>query len=593
VTALDKGSPGLRPNVLITSASRKIPLVRAFVGAARALGGQVIAADVSPLAAALYEADESRIVPRSDDPGFVDALLRICEEARVGLIVPTRDEELPVLAAARDRFGAAGTLVLVSSPEAVDTCQDKARFNSAVEAAGLDTPRTFQDAASASFPAFVKPRRGKGGTGAVRVAEARALATALATAGPDAIVQELVEAPEYTVDTFLDLAGTPITCVPRERILVVAGESVVSRTVDDPALVDATLRLCAAIGLVGHVTVQAFRTAERILFIEVNPRYGGAASLGFEAGARTPELAIRLARGEPVEPQLDGYERGLTMLRSASDRFLREGDLVQGDAVASDSPTLGVAAPAEREADGLRWRAVLFDLDDTLYPEHQFVDGGFRAAAAIIGRAVDHDPEALLARLWALHARHGRGRIFDTLLEELGWGEDGDLVLTALLAYRTHAPRLTPVGGVATLLTRLRSAGVRLGIVSDGQSAVQRRKLAALEPSLGWFDAVVMTDELGPGHAKPSPAGFRVACRLIGVPPADAVYVANDARKDFRGAREAGLATIRFGTAPDEGGGVDTSIGATDDSDHGADSVAALARMLLGTDARRSALTSA
>jgi carbamoyl-phosphate synthase large subunit len=593
VTALDKGSPGLRPNVLITSASRKAPLVRAFVGAARALGGRVIAADVSPLAAALYEADEARIVPRSDDPGFVDALLEICAEARVGLIVPTRDEELPVLAAARDRFGAAGTLVLVSSPEAVDTCQDKVRFNAAVQAAGLDTPRTFQDPASASFPAFVKPRRGKGGAGAIRVDDAGALAAALPTAGPDAIVQELVEAPEYTVDTFLDFAGTPITCVPRERILVVAGESVVSRTVDDPVLVEATLRLCAAIGLVGHVTVQAFRTAERILFIEVNPRYGGAANLGFEAGARTPELAIRLARGEPLEPQLDGFERGLTMLRSASDRFLREGDLVQGAAVASASPTLGMAPRGEPEADDLRWRGVLFDLDDTLYPEHQFVDGGFRAAAEIIGRAVDHDPEALLARLWALHARQGRGRIFDTLLEELGWGEDGDLVLMALLAYRTHAPRLTPIGGVAPLLARLRSAGVRLGIVSDGQSAVQRRKLAALEPSLGWFDVVVMTDELGPGHAKPSPAGFRVACGLIGVLPADAVYVANDARKDFRGAREAGLATIRFGTAPDEGGGVDTSIGATDDSDHDADSVAALARMLLGADARRSAVTSA
>jgi putative hydrolase of the HAD superfamily len=366
---------------------------------------------------------------------------------------------------------------------------------------------------------------------------------------------------------------------------------VVSRTVDDPELVAATLRLCAAIGLVGHVTVQAFRALDRILFIEVNPRYGGAANLGFEAGARTPELAIRLARGEQLEPQLDGYESGLTMLRSASDRFLRDGDLVKVAAVASADPTVRMPPRAELEAGRLRWHTVLFDLDDTLYPEHQFVEGGFRAAAEIIGRAVDHDPEALLGRLWALHARQGRGRIFDTLLVELGWGDDADLVLTALLAYRTHAPRLTPVGGLARLLTRLRSGGARLGIVSDGQSAVQRRKLAALEPSLGWFDVVVMTDELGPGHAKPSPDGFRVACGLIGVPPADAVYVANDARKDFRGAREAGLATIRFGSAPDEGGGVDTSIGATDDSDHDADSIAALARLLLGPDALNPSVT--
>jgi carbamoyl-phosphate synthase large subunit len=578
-------------NVLITSASRKVPLVRAFVNAARSLGARVIAADVSPLAAALYEADEARIVPRSDEPGFVDALLEVCADARVGLIVPTRDEELPVLAAARDRFGAAGTLVLVSSPEAVDTCQDKASFNAAVQAAGLETPTTFLDAASAAFPAFVRPRRGKGGAGAVRVDDAAELAAALAVAGPDAIVQELVIAQEYTVDTFLDLDGSPITCVPRERIVIVAGESVVSRTVDDPALVEATLRLCAAIGLVGHVTVQAFRTPDRILFIEVNPRYGGAANLGFEAGARTPELAIRLARGERLEPRLGEYEAGLTMLRSASDRFLREGDLVQVDATASADPTARMSHPSAPDGQDLRWRAVVFDIDDTLYPEHQFVDGGFRAAAEVIGRAVDHDPEALVARLWALHVRHGRGRIFDTLLEELGWGDDRDLVLTALLAYRTHAPRLTAVDGMAGLLARLRTAGARLGILSDGQSAVQRRKLAALEPTLGWFDAVVMTDELGPGHAKPAPDGFRVACSLMGVSPADAVYVANDVRKDFRGAREAGLATIRFGPAPDEGGGVDMSTGTTDDSDHDADSVATLARILLGDDAGESAVT--
>ena len=68
------------------------------------------------------------------------------------------------------------------------------------------------------------------------------------------------------------------------------------------------------------------------------------------------------------------------------------------------------------------------------------------------------------------------------------------------------------------------------------------------------LDAVVMTDELGPGHAKPAPTGFRVACRLLGVAAEGAVYVANDPRKDFAGARAAGLRTIRTGLLPDEGG---------------------------------------
>jgi carbamoyl-phosphate synthase large subunit len=579
---VDGGGARARPNVLITSAARKVPLIRAFRRATAVLGGRVLAADVSPLAAALYEADSARLIPRSEDPGFIDGLLALVEREEVGLVVPTRDEELPILAAARDRFAAAGTLVLVSSTEAVEACQDKGLFAEAVTAAGLEAPRMYDGADAVTFPAFVKPRRGKGGSGARRVADAADLAAALAAAGPDALIQELVAAPELTIDTFLDLDGQPITCVPRERIQVVAGESVVSRTVRDAALVAATLRLCTSIGLIGHVTVQAFRAGERILFIEVNPRYGGAANLGFEAGARTPALALRLARGERLTPRLDEYEVGLTMLRSASDRFVRERELVGAHPESGRPAGRGIEDGAATAPAG-PWDAALFDLDDTLYPEHQFLDGGFRAAAALIARELDRPPEPLHQRLWELHTRDGRGRLFDTLLDELGHHEDRDLALGCLHAYRTHQPRLTPVAGLGELLERLHGAGIRLGLVSDGLSSVQRRKLEALGPLADRFEAVVLTDELGPGHAKPSPDGFRIACNLLRVPPSRAVYVANDDRKDFEGARVAGLATIRFGTAPDEGGGVDRQGRPTHDSDHVAHSVEDLARLLLTT----------
>jgi carbamoyl-phosphate synthase large subunit len=322
-----------RPNVLITSAARKVLLVRAFREAlARCGGGRVVAADISPLAAALYEADDARLVPRSDDPGFVDALLRICQTDAVGLVVPTRDEELPILARARERFTAAGTVVLVSSPEAVDTCRDKARFGDAVIAAGFRIPTAYPDAASTRYPAFVKPRWGKGGRGAAKVADATELAAALAESaavGDEALVGAFIDAPEFTIDVFIDLEGRPISCVPRERVAVVAGESVVGRTVRDETLSAASIALCLAIGLVGHLTVQAFRTPDEVVFIEINPRYGGAANLGFAAGAPTPEFAIRAARGERLETRLGEYTDGLMLFRHAADLFVHEADLVQ------------------------------------------------------------------------------------------------------------------------------------------------------------------------------------------------------------------------------------------------------------------------
>jgi putative hydrolase of the HAD superfamily len=212
-------------------------------------------------------------------------------------------------------------------------------------------------------------------------------------------------------------------------------------------------------------------------------------------------------------------------------------------------------------------RAVLFDLDDTLYAEHAFVDGGFRAVAALLAPRLQADADALAKRLWALHARDGRGRLFDALLAEHGVTDDPDLVLACLLAYRTHEPFLPTFDGVVEALDAMTAAGLALGVVSDGAASVQWRKLravAGLAPHLG---AVVMTDELGPGLAKPSPVPFRVACRLLDVAPAQALYVGNDPRKDFAGAREAGLGTVRMGRVPDEGAGRAIDTGGPGDAD--------------------------
>ncbi len=229
--------------------------------------------------------------------------------------------------------------------------------------------------------------------------------------------------------------------------------------------------------------------------------------------------------------------------------------------------------------------AVLFDLDDTLYPERDFVDGGFRAVGRFLARHVGISPRVIARRLRVLHDRDGRGRLFDTLLEDLGHEPDPDLVLAAVLAYRTHRPRLRPFPEVVDTLDILHGAGIATGLVSDGLSAVQRRKLAALPAVARLLDVVVLTDELGSTHAKPSPVPFRVACRMLDADPTTAVYIANDPRKDFAGARAAGLSTIRTGRLPQEGGATVVRAGDGIDADLVHDGFAAIGRQLLGEPA--------
>lgn len=317
-------------NILITSVSRKVSLVRAFQEAlASEGGGRVIGVDVSPTAVGLYVADEHYLVPRSADPSFLKTLLGLALERGVQLVVPTRDEELPLLAQSRDEFLRAGVRVMVPKPETVAVCQDKLRFAEFCAAHGLETPAIRKSAADGPFPMFVKPRQGKGGRGALEVRSPAELEGALAHLAGDAVVQEFIDAPEYTIDLFADFSGNIISVVPRQRILVVGGESYVSCTVKNPRLRDEAIRLSRALGLEGHNTIQCFLHEGRVKFIEVNARYGGAAALGFAAGANTPRDLVRLVQGKEVAPHIDDFRDGLYMLRYTEDRFLDRGSLTQ------------------------------------------------------------------------------------------------------------------------------------------------------------------------------------------------------------------------------------------------------------------------
>jgi carbamoyl-phosphate synthase large subunit len=312
-------------NVLVLSAAAKVLLVRAFGEAAHARGGRVLAADLSPDNAALFEADQALRLPRSDDPGFAAALLDACRTHGVGLVVPTRDGELAALAALKPRLAGAGVTALVASSEAVAICQDKRRFAGFCAAQGLATPRTYAPGeAPAAFPVFVRPATGAGGQGARRVDRPQDLPS-----DPELLVQAFDEAPEYSVDVLLDLEGRALQAVARRRLQVRAGEAVKSQVVDAPELTRPALRLCAALGLVGHNVVQAFFEAGAPpRFIEVNPRFGGASNLSVAAGLASPERILAMAAGElaaAAEPRHIRY--GLTMLRYSEDRFVTEAEL--------------------------------------------------------------------------------------------------------------------------------------------------------------------------------------------------------------------------------------------------------------------------
>lgn len=315
-------------NVLITSASRKVWLVRAFRRAVVAEGGGlVIAVDASPYAPALRQADKPYLVPWGLDEDFFNSVLEIVDRHQVGLIIPTRDEELPAFARRRADFASAGAHVMVADEEAIRICQDKRAFLNYCLDHGFYVPRVLSASVEdLAFPVFVRVSVGKGSKSSFRASSSRELQYLLHML-PDPIVQEYVVAEEYTVDVFVDQDQRVLSAVPRLRIGVFGGESVVGKTVHHPEIIRETTRLVRSLGLVGFATVQCFWHEEKVLFIEVNPRIGGGASLSIAAGADTPRMALRMAAGKALSPLIGDFKAGLVMLRHSEDLFMDEDDL--------------------------------------------------------------------------------------------------------------------------------------------------------------------------------------------------------------------------------------------------------------------------
>lgn len=185
-------------------------------------------------------------------------------------------------------------------------------------------------------------------------------------------------------------------------------------------------------------------------------------------------------------------------------------------------------------------RALIFDLDDTLYRERRFALSGFHAVASAVARthgvAIDDGFRVLVNAL----RRGRRAAAFQDLAEWAGLDQPDPDELRAV--YRSHAPRLKLSPVTRDVLARVRGSW-RIGVLTNGHPAVQRSKVAALglEPLV---DAVIYAHEVGTG--KPDPEVFALACRSLGVCARRAVMAGDDPWCDVDGARRAGLRVIRI-----------------------------------------------
>ena len=178
----------------------------------------------------------------------------------------------------------------------------------------------------------------------------------------------------------------------------------------------------------------------------------------------------------------------------------------------------------------MRIDAVIFDLDDTLYPERAYNFSGFAAVAAVFEARLGNrrETEAEMRRLFD---RGNRRRVFNALLAGRGLPEDPALVRRMIDTYRSHRPTISLYRDAESALRRLRG-GYQLGLITDGPVVMQSAKIDALGVR-GRLDAVILTEELGPGSSKPNPRAFEIMADRLRISAAQCMYVADNAAKDF------------------------------------------------------------
>jgi HAD superfamily hydrolase (TIGR01549 family) len=184
------------------------------------------------------------------------------------------------------------------------------------------------------------------------------------------------------------------------------------------------------------------------------------------------------------------------------------------------------------------YRAILFDLDDTLYDLRSYWRERLRLAldAVRVGYA-QLDSEMLVGT--ALSERVFMEQWPDFLRRQ---GIDDEALIAATHADYRHEwfERMALADDALPTLEALRPR-YKLGLITNGPSAIQRRKIERFGLA-DHLDLLIVSGEVG--VAKPDPAIFMLALEQLGVSADQALFVGDSPEYDLRGAEAAGMAFV-------------------------------------------------
>jgi FMN phosphatase YigB (HAD superfamily) len=482
-------------------------------------GVRIVVADAfeHPLAEGL--ANECvQVPPISAGAAFVDALIALCEERELSVVLPCTAHELMVLANARQRIESHGWRVAVSDPVLLERLLDKRACHEVLREAEVPVLEEVDpEAPEAPYPLVAKPRWSWGGRGQTLLASRddwQAQARQGMTSSGYVFQAWLDGWDEVSVDFAIDFEGRPSPPTARRRLRVSGGFAVACQTDDDPRVLAAAERFALHVarrGGCGAFNLQLLRQQQQLRVIDVNPRLGTSATHWTGSGVNLLRHLLRLERPglSPVAPMPGVHRRSVRRLT----------DTVVDIDPAHDAAEAGL-------------RGFAFDLDDTLIPHKRWILARLDALVTTDPLAARIGRERLLAEGLRLLEEGHAASLFDALQRTLGLTAEEHIAL--IEGYRGSLPQhCDTYDDVAAALATLRRRGYRLAVLSDNPPEGQRRKLRAAGIE-SCFDAVVFSRDVG--AEKPAAAGFRAVETALGLCASEVGMVGNNPYRDVAGA---------------------------------------------------------
>ncbi len=186
-------------------------------------------------------------------------------------------------------------------------------------------------------------------------------------------------------------------------------------------------------------------------------------------------------------------------------------------------------------------KAVIFDMDDTLYPEYEYVFSGFKAVDEYL---ISKGTFGFFNMATHLFEKGERGKIFNQALECLDVSYSKDDIFNLVSIYRNHLPTINLFPDALQILETLKDK-MPLGLISDGYFKVQQMKVQALGLT-NYIEKIVLTDEFGRNAWKPSPIPYQILSKHFNLNTNELIYVGDNESKDFITANQLGWTTVQI-----------------------------------------------